>query len=96
MKTTTNKTLSAKQVMDAARHVAAAGGDESRVYLYDVMVDLMDRQGVWMDGPEMRAELKRLAQAGQIRLSRCDLVSAFDSSKLVPEAEVMGCQFMAR
>lgn len=78
---TTNK-LTAEMVMTAARNVPCAGKDEERVYIYDVLVYLIEVTGVWMTGPELRAELVRLYRAGEITMTRCDLRSAFDLSKL--------------
>lgn len=81
MKTTTN-TVTAKQVMDAARAVPQAGNDSERVYVYDVLVHLIETVGVWMTGAELRAELVRLHRAGEITLTRCDLRAAYDAEKL--------------
>lgn len=81
MKTTT-KTLSAETVMTAARAVPQAGGHEDRVFIYDVLVHLIETVGVWMDGNELRSELVRLHRAGEITMTRCDLRSAYDAEKL--------------
>jgi hypothetical protein len=81
MKTTTNR-LTAEMVAAAARNVPAAGNDSDRVYIYDVLVELIEGMGVWMDGEELRAELVSLHRAGQIVLTRCDMRGAHDADKL--------------
>jgi hypothetical protein len=94
MKTTTN-TVTAKQVMDAARAVPQAGNDSERVYVYDVLVHLIETVGVWMTGAELRAELVRLHRAGQIVMTRCDLVGAHDAAKLGEDGtcRIMSAEF---
>jgi hypothetical protein len=74
--------VSAETVKAAARAVPQAGNDEGRVYVYDVLVHLIETAGVWMTGPELRAELVRLHRAGEIVMTRCDLRAAFDAEKL--------------
>lgn len=90
MKTT--KTVSAKQVMDAARAVPQAGNDDGRVYVYDVLTHLIETVGVWMTGPELRSELVRLHRAGEIVMTRCDLRGAFDDAKLTEDGT---CRYMS-
>lgn len=80
--TTTNKTLTAEMVRTAARAVPAAGNDSERVYVYDVLVELIEGMGVWMTGPELRSELVRLHRAGEVVMTRCDLAGAHDAVKL--------------
>ena len=77
----TNK-LTAEMVKSAARAVPHAGRDEERAYIYDVLVHLIEVVGIWATGEELRAELVSLHRAGQITLTRCDLVAAHDASKL--------------
>jgi hypothetical protein len=79
---TASKTVSAETVMTAARAVAQAGGHEDRVFIYDVLVHLIETVGVWMTGPELRSELVRLHRAGEITMTRCDLRAAYDAEKL--------------
>jgi len=78
---TANK-LTADMVKNAARNVPHAGNDTDRVYVYDVLVHLIEVAGVWATGPELRAELVRLHRAGEIVMTRCDLRGAFDADKL--------------
>jgi len=78
---TSNK-ITAEMVKSAALAVPHAGNDEERVYVYDVLVYLIEVAGVWATGPELRAELVRLYRAGEITLTRCDLRSAYDLEKL--------------
>jgi hypothetical protein len=78
----TANNLTAEMVRTAALAVPHAGNDSERVYVYDVLVYLIEVAGVWATGPELRAELVRLHRTGEITLTRCDLRGAFDADKL--------------
>ena len=81
MKTTTNR-LTAEMVATAARNVPAAGNDSDRVYIYDVLVELIEGMGVWATGEELRAELVSLHRAGQVTLTRCDMPYTHAAEKM--------------
>lgn len=69
-----------------------AGNDDGRVYVYDVLVELIEGMGVWMTGPELRSELVRLHRVGEIVMTRCDLRAAHDAAKLTEDGT---CRYMS-